>query len=93
MGGSVTSQEDLVGKLLVPSSLLWECCGLLNSYLLFSGGQIPAGQEELLLTWWMKSSLEGSWIHSRATVKASLQPRGSEGKSIKPQLDVQSRSS
>lgn len=50
MGAIAASQEDLIGKLQVPCSRLWECCWLLNSYLLFSGGQIPPGQEELLPT-------------------------------------------
>lgn len=75
---------------LIPCSVLWDLCWFLNSYLFLSGGQIllQPGQDELLPTLWLKSFLKGSWIRSRATVKASLQPWGSKGKSIKPQLDV-----
>lgn len=92
LGAIAASQEELIGKLQVPCSLLRECCWFLNSYLMFSGGQIPAPTraggapphfvDEIL-----------PWIHSRATVKASLQPWGSKGKSIKPQLEVQNRGS
>lgn len=95
MGAVAACQEDPTGQPQVPCSLLWECCWLLNSYLLLTGGQIPAptGQEELLSPLWMKSCLEGSRIHGRAAVEAPLQPRGSKGKSTELQLGVPNRGS